>query len=240
LDLDNFKFVNDSLGHAAGDELIVRVADLLSRRLRHSDVVARLGGDEFAVLLPEASAADALRVAEALLASLRSEAGAGLPRRVTASIGIALVEPHTETTAQDVLMAADIAMYDAKEEGRDQVAVYDHRRTRHTSMEDRLDWAERIRRALDEDRFVLHAQPVLSLNGDDGRSHFELCACRRPAARWWPRGASCRSPSASGWCSTSTAGSCAVPSPCWPHSSARAPTPAWPSTCRPGRSSTRV
>ncbi|MEJ7781196.1 MAG: EAL domain-containing protein [Solirubrobacteraceae bacterium] len=174
LDLDNFKFVNDSLGHAAGDELIVRVADLLSRRLRHSDVVARLGGDEFAVLLPEASAADALRVAEALLASLRSEAGAGLPRRVTASIGIALVEPHTETTAQDVLMAADIAMYDAKEEGRDQVAVYDHRRTRHTSMEDRLDWAERIRRALDEDRFVLHAQPVLSLNGADERPCFEL------------------------------------------------------------------
>jgi diguanylate cyclase (GGDEF)-like protein len=174
LDLDNFKFINDSLGHAAGDQLIVRVADLLRCRLRHSDVVARLGGDEFAVLLPEASAADARRVAEALLAALRCEAGAGLPRRVTASIGIALIEAHTESSAQDVLMAADIAMYDAKEEGRDQVAAYDHRRARHTSMEDRLDWAERIRSALDEDRFVLHAQPVLALDGDDQRLRFEL------------------------------------------------------------------
>ena len=174
LDLDNFKSVNDSLGHSAGDELIVRVADLLRRRLRHSDIVARLGGDEFAVLLPEASAADARRVADALLLALRREAGAGLPRRVTASIGIALVEAHTHASAQDVLMAADIALYDAKDEGRDQVAVYDHRRTRHTSMEDRLDWAERIRRALDEDRFVLHAQPVLSLNGADERPCYEL------------------------------------------------------------------
>ncbi|MCP9489198.1 MAG: EAL domain-containing protein [Solirubrobacteraceae bacterium MAG38_C4-C5] len=174
LDLDNFKSVNDSLGHSAGDQLIVRVADLLRRRLRHGDVVARVGGDEFAVLLPEASAADARRVADALLSTLRCEAGAGLPRRVTASIGVALVEAHTKASAQDVLMAADIAMYDAKEEGRDQVAVYDHRRTRHTSMEDRLDWAERIRRALDEGRFVLHAQPVLALNGDDEGPRYEL------------------------------------------------------------------
>ncbi len=174
LDLDNFKSVNDSLGHSAGDQLIVRVAALLRRRLRRSDVVARLGGDEFAVLLPGASAADARRVADALLSALRCEAGAGLPRRVTASIGIALVEAHAQASAQDMLMAADIAMYDAKEEGRDQVAVYDHRRTRHTSMEDRLNWAERIRRALDEESFVLHAQPVLPLSGDDERPRFEL------------------------------------------------------------------
>jgi len=148
----HFKSVNDSLGHAAGDQLIVRVADLLRRRLRHSDIVARLGGDQFALLLPEASAADARRLADALLAALRCEAGGGLSRRVAASIGIALVEAHAQTSARELLMAADIAMYDAKDGGRDQVAVYDQRRARHTSMENRLDWAERIRCALDEER----------------------------------------------------------------------------------------
>ncbi|HEV2753065.1 MAG TPA: EAL domain-containing protein, partial [Solirubrobacteraceae bacterium] len=178
LDLDNFKFVNDSLGHQAGDRLIVRVAELLRRRLRRSDVIARLGGDEFAIVLPRAGEAQAREVAHALQDALRAEAGQGLPRRVTASIGVTLLAPYAHASAQDVLMAADIAMYDAKEGGRDRVAVYDPLRRRHTNMEARLNRAEQIRRALDEERLVLHAQRVLSLTGDPCPRHELLVRLR--------------------------------------------------------------
>ncbi|HEV2769938.1 MAG TPA: EAL domain-containing protein [Solirubrobacteraceae bacterium] len=178
LDLDNFKFVNDSLGHQAGDRLIVAVAELLRRLLRRSDVLARLGGDEFAILLPRAGEPQAREVAHALQEALRAEAGQGLPRRVTASIGVALLAPYAQASAEDVLMAADIAMYDAKEGGRDRVAFYDPLRRRHTHMEARLNRAEQVRRALDEERLVTHAQPVLSLTGDPRPRHELLVRLR--------------------------------------------------------------
>ena len=133
LDLDHFKYVNDTLGHAVGDQLIARVATILAGRLRGTDVLARLGGDEFAALLPRADAATATRVAADLLEALRAERiavpGTG-GRTMTASIGVALFEASEELRGEDVLVNADLAMYDAKEAGRNQLVRARRRRAR--------------------------------------------------------------------------------------------------------------
>ena len=166
LDLDHFKTINDTLGHSAGDELIVRVAHALRSRLRESDVLARLGGDEFAILLPEATPEEADAVAAAVLDSVRTLAvptATGRTRTVTASLGIALFDSRERITGEDVLVNADLAMYDAKESGRDQLASYDAPERPETRIEARISWADMIRDALAEDRFVLHAQPIIDL-----------------------------------------------------------------------------
>jgi diguanylate cyclase (GGDEF)-like protein/PAS domain S-box-containing protein len=168
LDLDHFKYVNDTLGHQAGDQLIARAATVLASRLRDSDVLARLGGDEFAVLLPKAQTAGALLVAEDLLAALRAEriAVPATPgRSITASVGVAMFEADEALTGEDVLVSADLAMYDAKEAGRNQVVLHsagsgDQAQAR---MRGRVNWAERIRVAIDDDRFALVAQPIFDL-----------------------------------------------------------------------------
>jgi diguanylate cyclase (GGDEF)-like protein/PAS domain S-box-containing protein len=176
LDLDHFKYINDSLGHNVGDELIGRAASLLRDRLRETDVVARLGGDEFAVILPRADERHATSVAEDLLSTIRSGgAVTGEHGRAgtTASAGVALFpEQRGAVSAGELLVEADVAMYDAKEAGRDRYMVYTTT-GRAALMATRLDWVDRIRRALAEDRFVLHGQPILSLSGD-GRPREEL------------------------------------------------------------------
>ncbi len=169
LDLDHFKYINDSLGHSLGDELIARVSGLIQERVRETDRVARLGGDEFAVILLEADEHQAVEVADQLLATIRNGAGITGPRGhvgTTASIGIALFSSDIEhLTADDLLAEADIAMYDAKESGRDRSCVYSTT-GREARMAARMNWVERIRQALAEDRFVLHGQLIESLDGD--------------------------------------------------------------------------
>lgn len=168
LDLDHFKYVNDRLGHQAGDQVIARVAKVLAERTRDSDVLARLGGDEFAVLLPKADAKAAQHVATGLLAALRAERiavpGAG-DRTITASIGVALFEHGEGLTGEEVLVNADLAMYDAKEAGRNQMALESagHGEQAQARMQGRVSWAERIRVAIDEQRFTLLAQPIVDL-----------------------------------------------------------------------------
>ncbi len=169
LDLDHFKYINDSLGHSLGDELIARVSGLIQERVRETDLVARLGGDEFAVILREADEEQAMAVADQLLNTIRAGAVVtGLHGQVstTASIGIALFTGDLENlTEEDLLAEADIAMYDAKEAGRDRSCVYSTS-GREARMAARMTWVERIRQALAEDRFVLHGQLIESLDGD--------------------------------------------------------------------------
>ncbi len=166
LDLDHFKYVNDTLGHQAGDQVIARVAKVLASRLRDSDVLARLGGDEFAALLPRATVLTAKRVAENLLDALRDEriavSGAN-GRAMTASIGIAMFEASDDLRGENVLVNADVAMYDAKEAGRNQLALHVEGEPAQARMRGRITWAERIRVAIDEDRFELVAQPIVEL-----------------------------------------------------------------------------
>jgi diguanylate cyclase (GGDEF)-like protein/PAS domain S-box-containing protein len=175
LDIDHFKLVNDTLGHTVGDELIVAVAGLLRQSLREVDIVARLGGDEFAVLLPKAGRAEAEAVAEKLVGVIREEAMVSdgvRERRVTASLGITFFDGRPRT-GEEMLIDADLAMYDAKEGGRDRWAHFASERFAEPRMKARVTWVERLRRAMEEDRLSLYAQPILDL-GTDRISQYEL------------------------------------------------------------------
>ena len=164
IDIDNFKGINDSAGHAAGDAVLVQVASVLSSRFRSTDVVARLGGDEFAVLLSAVGAEEARAAAEDLLSGIRNSPASygGRPFRISASIGVTAFESD-DATAGEVLVNADLAMYAAKTGGRDRVVVYTAPEARKARAMAKLTWSQRIQDALDRDRFVLHLQPILEL-----------------------------------------------------------------------------
>ncbi len=163
LDLDEFKVVNDTLGHEAGDRLLVAVAERLRRCLREGGTLARLGGDEFTILLedlpnPKTAGMLAERVAEALRAPFRLDNREVV---VTASIGIAV--PTTGAHAEEVLRLADVAMYEAKHRGKDRVAVFDVGMDARTWQ--RLGMEADLRRALTGDQLRLHFQPLVALDG---------------------------------------------------------------------------
>jgi diguanylate cyclase (GGDEF)-like protein len=121
LDLDHFKQINDSYGHAAGDEVLRSVAATVRETVRDTDICARVGGEEFVVLLPDADLVDARLVAERLRAQLRARVIPAIGSSVTASLGVAELQP-ADGTAEHLLHRADQAMYRAKALGRDQVA----------------------------------------------------------------------------------------------------------------------
>lgn len=165
LDLDGFKQVNDTLGHGVGDQLLVSVADLLRARLRDSDVVARLGGDEFAVLLPEVDRVSAELVAADIVRMVREQTAVldgSRPRRVTASIGLVMID-RPDLTAGELMSTVDMTMYDAKEAGRDRYVTLDSANFAQPRSGARMAWADRIDDAFEQERFVLHAQPILDL-----------------------------------------------------------------------------
>jgi EAL domain-containing protein (putative c-di-GMP-specific phosphodiesterase class I) len=144
--------------------MIRSISGILRDRLRESDVVARLGGDEFGILLHAAEEDEARAVAEELAGAVRQHAVAigGQPTRVTASIGLAVLG-RQDITAEQLLVEADVAMYAAKDGGRDQVVIYEPGTAAKAGMRVGIAWTERIRRALDEDQFALYCQPIYDL-----------------------------------------------------------------------------
>jgi diguanylate cyclase (GGDEF)-like protein/PAS domain S-box-containing protein len=174
VDLDHFKYVNDTLGHATGDELIGRVGQLLRDRLRETDVVARLGGDEFAILLPSADEEQARQVGEDIVKAIHTHAvvmAGERSLRVTASVGVSLFGQEYDIGHEAALVNADIAMYEAKESGRDRLVLLDATEGPKTLMHARLTWSERIREALENDRFELFQQPILDVRADEVTRH---------------------------------------------------------------------
>ena len=162
LDLDGFSNVNDTLGHAAGDALLVQAAERVSACVRKADLVARLGGDEFTVALTDLQdPASAAGVARQLTEALAQPFGVGHGETfVSASVGIA-VYPTDGTTAQELLRHADMAMYRAKEEGRGAHVFFEEAMNREAQHRFALD--RELRAALDERQFVLYYQPQLEL-----------------------------------------------------------------------------
>lgn len=168
IDLDHFKYVNDNFGHKSGDLLIIGVAGVLRETLREMAVqIYRLGGDEFAIHQPQGLRADAIDVAERVLEAVRhytlQAAGHRRISNLTASIGIALYPFHGSDIVS-VLSSADIAMYQAKDRGRNRYMLYDQEATNLRSTHKRVHWSKKLREALDEDRLVLYTQPVVRLS----------------------------------------------------------------------------
>jgi diguanylate cyclase (GGDEF)-like protein/PAS domain S-box-containing protein len=165
MDLDDFKTINDSLGHAAGDRLLSEVGDRLKNSLRQADTAARLGGDEFAILLEDGGdGVDAAEVAARILASL--EGPFHLETKevfVRASIGIASAEARTggPEGAEELLRNADVAMYMAKEAGKGRYQVFEP--AMHDTALQRLELKADLQRAVDNNEFILHYQPVIEL-----------------------------------------------------------------------------
>ena len=180
LDLDNFKYVNDSLGHKAGDELIRRVAGVIGDRVRETDTLARLGGDEFALLL-RGTDGDGARVAgDAVLDAIRREPFLleGQRTRVTASVGLAVIGSVEDLGAGEILARADQAMYQAKDAGRDRLAEYSS--AERQEIEAGRTWSERVRDALENSRFTLHCQPIVDLQTDEASQYELLLRMRDP------------------------------------------------------------
>jgi diguanylate cyclase (GGDEF)-like protein/PAS domain S-box-containing protein len=161
IDLDDFKTVNDSLGHSAGDELLRAVGDRLRHNLRSTDTAARLGGDEFGVLLDDAATfATAAEAARRLLAALEPPfLIEGRNLNVTASIGIAVADRGSE--AMQLMRNADLAMYEAKGRGGAQWRLFEE--SMHTVALGRLELGSQLQRAVEEEQFELHYQPIVRL-----------------------------------------------------------------------------
>jgi diguanylate cyclase (GGDEF)-like protein len=177
IDLDQFKVVNDTCGHAAGDELLRQLSRVLAARMRRGDCLARLGGDEFGVLLEACDLMHAQRLATQLLAEIRAFRFAWLGQVFTlgASIGVAEVNAGSRDL-ESVLAAADTACYVAKDRGRNRVQIYSESDEEVSSRHGEMGWFSRITRCVEEGRFYLHCQRVVALSGPgrDGEEYLEL------------------------------------------------------------------
>jgi diguanylate cyclase (GGDEF)-like protein/PAS domain S-box-containing protein len=169
LDLDQFKLVNDTAGHAAGDELLKRVRGLLAGKFRDRDTLARLGGDEFGLLLDNCELPEALGICDIIVATFRDYRfkWQGRSFRIGASMGLVPVTADAESAAQ-LLSQADVACYTAKELGRSQVHVYRKEGAQPSRRHTEIILVSGLQDALEQNRFVLYCQPIVDLSPDDG------------------------------------------------------------------------
>lgn len=175
MDLDRFKVVNDTGGHAAGDEFLKILASVLKSRIRQSDSLARLGGDEFALLLEGCSMDRAQLIAADLLSTVKDFRFDFKGKTFTVGISIGLAPVTGDANCGEVLSMADTACYLAKEQGRNRVCVYRVDNSDIVTRRREASWVTRINSALAEDRFVLYYQDYLALKPEDAeRDHLEV------------------------------------------------------------------
>ncbi len=176
MDLDGFKIVNDTCGHNAGDELLIQLSRIISAQVRTSDSLARLGGDEFGLLLDGCDEERGRIIANSILSAVKNFHFFynGKSNTVGISIGMTSVTSRSRK-AKDVISEADSACYWAKESGRHRLCIFQDNKAELTARRDEVSWVERIKSALEEDRFSLYYQTFQTLSERTGpRQHLEI------------------------------------------------------------------
>lgn len=169
VDVDRFKYINDTAGHSAGDQLLIETSHRLKSRLRGSDTLARMGGDEYALILRNVNNNDPERVADEFRKALTQQlfVYGDKSYRITASIGVSILDRYTNTPS-DAMAAADIACHIAKNMGRNVTHVYSPEVDQRASMDIELNWSARLEEALKENLFELVYQPILPISAIAG------------------------------------------------------------------------
>ena len=168
IDLDNFKFVNDTLGHLAGDRVLIEVTEILGRRMRKSDLLGRIGGDEFAIILYNVDKEQARQVADFYRQQLTDYIFKYDRRTIDIGCSIGVAELTTDIDNKEGLLArADVACQIAKRGGKNRVHVYQpDDRENMTTMREDMGWAKRIKNAIEHDKFLLACQPILDVTSN--------------------------------------------------------------------------
>ncbi|MBT4075192.1 MAG: EAL domain-containing protein [Gammaproteobacteria bacterium] len=174
IDLDQFKVINDTSGHVAGDNLLNQLGRVLRSTVRNRDTLARLGGDEFGVLIENCSLEQANRVVTTILQSIQNFVfeWEGRSFRIGASIGLVAIN-ETTSNPIEVLKQADSACYMAKDLGRNRIHIYKSDDAELALRQGEMHWVSRINQALEENRFQIFAQPIIALDSSEGE-HYEL------------------------------------------------------------------
>jgi diguanylate cyclase (GGDEF)-like protein len=174
MDLDQFKVVNDTCGHIAGDELLRQLGEVLQDAVRHSDTLARLGGDEFGILMEHCTLAQAQRAVTAIQQIIQDFqfSWEGQTFRIGVSIGLVAISESTPSLTE-LLKQADAACYMAKDLGRNRIHVYNPDETQMVLRQGEMQWVSRINQALEENRFMLYAQSIVPLDKST-EMHYEF------------------------------------------------------------------
>ncbi len=172
LDLDQFKIINDTCGHIAGDELLKFLATKLKEQVREGDILARLGGDEFGVLLENCSLGHAQVIAEKILHTVKNLnfVWDGRAFGIGVSIGMVIIDKDSDGI-ENIMSAADMACYAAKEEGRNRIKLYREGDVEFSRRRGEMNWVGRISEALESDNFCLYKQPIKTVHSD--HCHYE-------------------------------------------------------------------
>jgi diguanylate cyclase (GGDEF)-like protein/PAS domain S-box-containing protein len=183
LDIDQFKMINDSCGHAAGDTLLGQIGALLKSKIRWRDTLSRLGGDEYGVLLESSTLDDALRIAEVLRETVKNFRFESEDRvfKISASVGVVPITAENDDVAS-ILSAADGACAAAKEQGRNRVHSFAENDIELMRRRRETQWAARISAALDEGRFELYRMPIMPLQAKEEGEHYEILVRMRDEA----------------------------------------------------------
>lgn len=175
MDLDQFKLINDGCGHHAGDQMLRQITHLIRSKIRDADIMGRLGGDEFAILMAHCSEKTAIILAERLLNAVSKFQfnWHGQLYRTGVSIGLVGIDEHCADSVE-LMKRADAACYRAKNLGRNRLHIYQEQDQGLVEQQHEMRWVKRINRALDEDRFILFAQPIVPVRNPSDIAHFEL------------------------------------------------------------------